>query len=152
MFPTVQQPEIKDGVSSDKEKIKLANALRRATNMVSQSRVQLTTAATATYTAIWTSDEMPEGSVWSIEAYVFYRAAAGASSCARYWRTALFFRDPAGVVTQLGATGNVATPIFAIVAFDARFAIVGNTIGVQVLDDGAATADWDATITAREVT
>lgn len=151
MFTTVTQAELRDGVSTDREKIKLANALRRAENTVSVIRQTVTTAATATYTAIWTSDEMPEGVTWAIEAYVVYRAAAGTPSRARYWRTGLFYREAGGSVTQEGATGNVANPIFSIVTFDARFLIVGNTITVQVLDDGLATASWDATITAREV-
>lgn len=150
MFLTVQQAEIKDGVSSDKEKTKLANALRRAVNMVSTVRVQLTSAATPDQ--LWASDVVPEGAVWALDVYAFYRVSAGTAARGRFWRSALFYREPAGSVTQQGASGVVVPDINTNAFMGVQFSLSSNAIFLQVTGDGVSTADWDATITVREVT
>ncbi len=151
MFPTVSEPEIRESRSSDAEIYRLANATRAAANMVSRVRVTTTTVHTGVFTTIWTSAEMPEGSAWAIDYAIVWRTTAGVAGRGRYDQNALFYREPAGAATQQGATGTVAPAIESIAAFSAQFAIVGNTIVVQVLDDGVSTADWDAFIEVREV-
>lgn len=152
MFPTVSWAALREGRSDDSETTGLANALRKAANMVSRVRVTATTVATGVFTTAWTSEEMPEGSAWAIDYGIVWRTTAGVAGRGRYDQNALFYREPGGVVTQEGATGTIAPAIESIAAASARYAISGNTIVVQVLDDGVSTFNWDVYIEVREVT
>lgn len=151
MFQTVATPDLKEARSDDKEKTQLANALRRAVNMTSRARAALTTEALGVFTTIWLSEDMPTGSVWSVDYHIVARTIAGVAGRARYDQAALFYREPAGSTTQQGATQTISPAIESIAAFSAQFLVSGNAIAVQVLDDGVSTVDWDALIEVREV-
>ncbi len=151
MFSTVTDADINPARSSEFEKAGLANATKKAVNMVSRVRPTLTTAGTGVFTTIWTSPDMPEGSAWVIGYHIIWRTSAGVAGRGRYYQDALFYREPAGAATQQGATQTVSPAIESIAAFSAQFAVSGNAILVQVLDDGASTANWDALIEVREV-
>lgn len=151
MFLTVSEPEIKDERSSETEKTYLANASRRALNMTSRARVALTTAATGILTSIWVSDPMPTGTVWAIDVHVMCRTVAGPAGRCRYDFSGLFYRDPAGVATQQGTSASISAPIESVIAANAQFTVIGNTIAVQVLDDGISTFHWDLLVDVREV-
>lgn len=152
MFPTVSYADLKENRSEDKEKTQFANAVKRAVNMVSRVRVTLATAATGTYTAAWTSEDMPEGSAWAIDAHVVARATSGPAGRNRYDQGALFYRQSGGAATQQGATVALSPTIASIAGANVQFAIVGNAIAFRVADDGASHMDWDAFIEGREVT
>lgn len=151
MFPTVSQQPLRQDRSSPKETTDLANATRRGVNMISRARVTFTTAATGVFTTVWTSEEMPEGSAWALDYHIVCRTTAGTPGRCRYDQDALFFREVGGVATQQGATGTISPAIESIVAASAQFLVVGNTIAIQVLDDGLSTFNWDVMIEGREV-
>lgn len=148
MFPTVSQQPLREARSSQKEEYQLANGLRDAANMTSRTRTTSTTAGTGAFTTIWTSDDVPEGAAWAINASVLAR---GSGTWGRFEKGALFFRDPAGATTQGGATGDIAPVIRSVVTINVQFAVAGNGIAVQVKGDGATTIDWDALVELREV-
>lgn len=157
MKRTVQQPVTDRPVKSEqfddwvkKEVNPTLKALYVFANMRYAAAFPLTTAATGTYTAIWT-DEIPDNSSWFVEAMVVGRATAGGAARAGYRFQGLFYREGGGAV-QEGATAVIVPPIESVVAFDARFAVSGNDVLVQVLDDGARTVAWQAIIAVQEVT
>lgn len=152
MFPTVPNADLRQDRSAQKEKVALANALKKAANMTSRTRVRLTTAGTGVFTTIWRSEDMPEGSAWAIDYHIVARTTAGTAGRNRYDEAALFYRQPAGAATQQGATVTISPAIESIVAASVQFAVSGNAVLVQVLDDGLSTFDWDAFIDVREVT
>lgn len=109
-----------------------------------------TTAATATYTNVW-SDTMPDNSSWIVDVHVVARATGGGAGRAAYKLSALFFREAGGVATQQGATVTLVS-IESVAGFDVRYAVSVNDVQVQVLDDGARTVAWDAVIQVQEAT
>lgn len=109
----------------------------------------LSTAATGAYTTIWT-DEIPDNSSWEVEVRVLARATAGGAARASYNFRGLFYREGAGAA-QEGALAFDVPPIESIAAFDATFLVSGNSIAVQVLDDGARTVRWQAIVSVQEV-
>ena len=146
MLSTVTAAPLRQDRSSEKEKTDLPNDLRRAMNITTRSRLQLTTAATNVYTTIWTSEDMPEGSAWSVEV-----ALVGRGTNARILidTIALFFREVAGVATIQGAASVAAFGFPA--GLSATFATSGNKILLNVTDGGLTTINWDVVVETREV-
>ncbi len=132
---------------------KEANPTMRALYLFANQRYStaqsLTTSASGAYAAIWT-DDIPDNSSWIVEAHVVGRATAGGAARAGYKIAALFYREGGGAVQQ-GAT-TVIMSAESVAAFDARFAVSGNAVTVQVLDDGVRTMAWVAIIQVQEVT
>jgi hypothetical protein len=152
VFPTVAWAALREGRSDDSEITGLANAVRKAVNMVSRVRVTITTVATGVFTTAWISDDMPEGTAWAVDYHVVWRTSAGTAGRGRYDQAALFYRQAGGSATQQGGTVTITPSIESIIAANTQFLVVGNAIAVQVVDDAASTFNWDVFVEVREVT
>lgn len=94
---------------------------------------------------IWTSEAIPEGACWAVS---MEAQARGSAARARFVREALFYREPAGVLTQEGATQSPVT-IRTDANISVAFAIVGNTVTATVTDATARDLSWYAWIKVR---
>lgn len=122
--------------------------LRTFANQVERAAAFVTTNATGAYVTAW-SEDVPDQVTWLVTASVAARAVSGGSARAGYVFAGAFYRD-GGALTQQGITASLFSAE-SVLAFDARFNILGNTLQVQVLDDGARTVDWQAVVTVQEV-
>lgn len=129
----------------NKELIPLAREFRGALNQVVARVVTLTTAATATFTTIWTSDAMPTTSAWHVKVVCTAITSAGVAQRCAYVREG-YFSNTAGVVAQVGATASIST-FESAAAADVQFAVSGQTVLFQVKDNGASTFEWKARVT-----
>lgn len=149
MKKTAEQAELAEGRDQEKQNYGLVNQLRRFANLTYTARFAATTAATGVLTAAWTSDTVPEGVTWAVFADVIGIARAGGTGRAWYELKGLFYRTVGGVLTQEGAT---SVPLLDEnpIGLNATLAISGNTVVVQVQDDGVLTMSWSVLIRARE--
>jgi len=148
--PTVEQQLRSRAVEKDdvivflnREALPFMRQSRQALNQTYLARFFTTTAATATYTTIWTSPDLAVGKVWDVEAEFMARATGARSA---WIIKGLFYNE--GTVTQEGATFAIYTQSTA--AFNVQFAIVGNHVEAQVQDDGVLTVSWQCWIVLRE--
>jgi hypothetical protein len=126
------------------EAVPVMRQMRQSLNSTYRARFVQQTAHTATFTAIWTSDDIPSGKEWLIDATIMARSGTTARSA---WTIrGLFYSD--GTVAQEGATVAVYTQSAAALAV--RFQIVANHIEAQVQDNGVLTVDWQCWIELRE--
>ncbi len=127
---------------ANKEVIPLLKKLRDAVNQIVAGAFTLTTAASGAFTNIWTSDPVPTDTTWGVRVRVVGHSTAGAAQTADYGRVATF-RNTAGTVAQVGATQSLWS-IETAAAMDVRVQVSGQTIQVDVRDDGVSTVAWKA--------
>ncbi len=120
------------------------SAVRASLNIETVQAFTLSTAATATFTNIWTSDPMPTNSAWFVEARVLTFASAGAAQRCAYIRHGLFYND-AGTVAQQGTTTATYSEESAAGA-DVQLVVDGQTVTLDVKDDGTSTFWWVAVV------
>ncbi len=152
VLETVSRRKVtKDNVDSwaNDEASPLLHELRAFSNQRYQGHFSLETAATGVFATIWDSGAMPDNSAWEVDAYIVGRASAGGAARARYKLVGLFYREAAGAATQEGATLALVS-MESVAGFNAQFAVSGNTVLLQVTDDGVRTMDWVALIHLRE--
>lgn len=140
-------------IKSEKELVEWAN--RELRPVVRQARAvlnnrydavfELSTAGTGAFTNIWTSDAMPTGSAWLVVAHVIAYTTSGTAQRGAYIRRGLFYND-AGTVAQQGTTVAEYTEESAAGA-DVRLQVSGQTIQLDVQDDGVSTFSWRAFVT-----
>jgi len=128
----------------NKEARPLLQEARRALNTEAAQVATLTTAATGAFANIWTSDPVPTDSSWSVHVRVLGQSTAGAAQTADYGRVALF-RNTAGTLAQVGAT-QALWSIETAAAMDVRLQVSGQTVTLDVRDDGVSTIAWKAHI------
>lgn len=117
---------------------------RDAANAEYHSTRTVSTAATGTYTNIWTSDSMPTDSAWDVRCVVLARATAGAAQRASYEICGLFY-NVAGTVSQQG-TSTLTYEEESAAGMNVRLQVSGQTVQLDVLDDGISTIAWVARI------
>jgi hypothetical protein len=115
---------------------------RAAANQEYNAAFEVRTAATGTFTSIWTSDSIQTNRALLVEARIVGRATVAGR--AAYILRGLFSNE-AGVVAQQGTT-QVDYSEESVAGFDARFLVSGQTIALQVRDDGLLTVDWLALV------
>ena len=108
-----------------------------------------TTAATGIYTNIWL-DEIPDNSSWLVEVDVVARATTGGAARGGWALRGLFYREGGGAGQQ-GATASAFT-VSSVGAFNVQFAVAGNNVELQVLDDAVRTVAWQAIVWVHEAT
>lgn len=129
----------------NKEGIPLLREFRAAHNQIVAQVITVSTAATAAFTTIWTSDAMPTNSAWHVLVTCSALTTAGAAQHCAYVREA-YFANTAGTVAQVGGTTSISTYESAAAA-DVQFTVSGQTVLFQVKDDGASTFAWKARVT-----
>jgi hypothetical protein len=82
-------------------------------------------------------------------AFVTARATSGGAGRATIQRVATFYREGGASPVQEGATTDVVVQRNPV-ALDLRFAISGNSILVQVQDDGVRTVSWVVEVWQQE--
>lgn len=153
MRPTEAPPLRTRNILSDAEILPALNLeilpalrfARDALNGTFTTAAKLKTAATATFTSIWTSDIVTDQRAWFVEAQILARGGAGARSV--FIIRGTFTRE--GALAQEGAT--VAEYTQTVAAFAVQFSVSGNRLSVQVQDDGIMTVSWLAVIKLVEV-
>jgi hypothetical protein len=128
----------------NREVLPVMRDMRSAINVTTDQTFKLTTAATGAFSNIWTSDALPTNSDWFIKADIRGRAAA---DTVQYEIRGTFY-NRAGTVGQQGSTATIYS-VESAAAADVRLQAVGQTITLDVKDDGASTFYWDALITAE---
>jgi hypothetical protein len=108
-------------------------------------RAQITTKGTGVFTTAFASDNMPEGVAWTVAGSIMGR---GTGVRCLISATTLYYRDPGGVATFQGIWGN---PNIIVGALSAQFALNGNSVLLQVIDDAVHTVSWDVFVEMREV-
>jgi len=146
-IPTpVSERDVKDESAAveylNKEVRPLLRQMRGALNNTTDESHTLTTAATGTFTAIWTSDALKTNSAMLVEGHVIGRASAGAAQRVAYVVRALFY-NAAGTVAQQGSTVAGYTEESSA-GCDVRFRVSGQTVILEVVDDSASTFQWRA--------
>lgn len=120
---------------------------RTALNDEYRVRKTLITASTNTYTTVWTSDAMPLSSAWSVDARVTGHATTNMPNDGRSDISGLFYRQ-SGNAAQSGATTTTVALLPA--GYGVQFAVSGQSVLVQVKDDGAHSVTWAAHVYIRE--
>jgi len=147
---TVERPVRTRGVKDsevteyiNRELIPLLLQMREATNTRYTAPWTITTAGTGAWTTIYTSDDIPVGQDWLVEAEI--RAKASSARSAWIIR-GLFYNN--GTTAQEGST--VVEYMQTSASFDVRFSVTDNHFTVDVQDDGALDVDWLCIVTLRE--
>ena len=150
MPKTIDAGALAEHRSKEREVFGLANKLRDFANHTFRLRSSIDTAATGVLSTIWTSPEMPEKAVWRVSAQIVGRATSGGAAVVTADIYALFYRELAGSVTQEDVTYSASTPIATVAGTDADIVISGETILVQVQDDGTREFSWTAVVSVLE--
>lgn len=129
---------------ANREVIPVLREMRDALNLETVQRFRVNTLATGLFANIWTSDAMPTDSAWLVEAKVIARAISGTAQRCTYIRRGLFYNE-SGTVTQQGATDATYTNESAA-GCDVRLQVSGQTIVLDVQDDGASQFQWVALV------
>lgn len=149
MIPTVIRGVRKQPVAEseydtwiNREVIPFMQQVRQGINYINRQQATISTAATATFTTIWSSDDLAVNTAARLDAYI-----QGLTTTARaaFTITGLFYNNGATAqegVTVAGYTQNAA-------GYAVRYLVVGNHIDVQVQDAGIATVNWTAVIDAQ---
>jgi hypothetical protein len=105
------------------------------------------TVATTTVAAgtIYTSDDLPEGAVWSVSWRILGQSPT--SRC-MLLREAVFYRQSAGATTQEGATASPAT-IRTDANMSTAIAASGNAVTITVTDALARAMSWSCWVEIR---
>jgi hypothetical protein len=144
MPKTVDYGDLKEGVSKERETVRLINQLRdRAAN--NGALGPFTTTTNASIATAWTSEDMPEGAVWSI---TMHAQARGTAARAYLQATALFYRNSGGTATQEGGIASTIT-IRTDANLTVLYTITGNKILAQVSDATARAVSWYVWIEPR---
>lgn len=91
------------------------------------------------YETAWTSDDIPTDRSWNLKADIVATSTSGAAQSAAFYMMALF-QNASGTVAQIGTT--IAHNNLSSVSIDARLAVLGNAVIVQVKDDGVSPMTW----------
>ena len=148
MIPTITKPlrsrltfekpeELKQWING--ELLPFLQQVRTFCNYDATVRQAITTAATGTFTTIWTSADVAVGQTVIMDAEIM-GIATGASSAFRI--TGLFRNG--GTFAQEGATSAPFTQNTA--GFAVQFLVSDNHVELQVKDDGALDVSWEATM------
>ena len=134
---------------SDAALEKFAGQVRASLNAVYRPEpFDLTTAATATLTAIWTSPDLAQGARVNLQVYVTGSNADG-TVYATYKKEAQYYRATGGSTALQGSVADLMTPRESDAGLDCDFNVSGNAVEVRVNDGGVDTVDWKAWIEAR---
>lgn len=153
MKPTVVQgltgravPEGQERDALNNEVRPVLEAVRAAANYYSQFRASGdTTDSPSAYKTIWESGPLADGTAGVIQALVVgFDTANDTAGYGKY----IGFKVVAGVVSLTASGGAINYETQA--AFDAQFAVVGNSVALQVRDNGVP-MKWEAVIQALEV-
>lgn len=151
MKATVEKPVRTRGVKPDeltttvnRELLPLLIQVREALNIHYTASFELPTAATGAWTTIYTSDDIPVGQDWLVEAEIRAKASTARSA----WIIRGLFYNTGSAAAQEGST--VVEYSQTVAAFDVRFSVASNHFTVDVLDDGALSVDWLCIVTLRE--
>lgn len=150
MPKSVDAGSLNEGRSREREVFQLINRLRDLLNYRFLTKADIETAATGVLTAIWTSPEVPEGAVWRVEAKIIGRATAGGAAVVTCDIYALMYREVGGALTQEDVTYSASTPIATVAGTDCDIVVSGNTVAVQVQDDGVRNFSWSAIVQVME--
>lgn len=145
MPKTLSRGSLVPNKSKENETFLAVNELQKVANSIVRiGPLRVSTSDAAAHT-VWTSEDMPEGALWSF--FITAQCHGGASS-AHIIRTALYFRDSGGVATQFGA-GTAVSTNRTDANIQVQTALSGNDVLVQVVDAGGRTANWAVWIEVR---
>lgn len=149
MIPTITRP-LRDTVPEDqyqpwihRELLPFLSQTRQALNYVGRTTASFSTAATATFTTIWSSADLAVDSSVRIDASVMGMSPGDQASMTI---AGLFYND--GTVQQSLAT--LAGLSFNSPGFSIQFLIVDNHIDLQVSDAGLNVV-WTAVVDTQEM-
>lgn len=141
----LSERDIKDPAAAvdalNKEIRPILRQVRDALNQTTDECPSLETAATGTFTTIWSTPDLRTDSAIQLEALVLGRAPS--QTCGYVVRALAYNR--AGLVGFQGASTTDFSAESAA-ACDVQFAISGQTVVLQVKDDGANTYQWRARV------
>lgn len=126
---------------ANKEVMPVLRDLRAASNYEAVIKKELDTAGTAVFTNIWTSESMPTDSTWLTEVRITGTSAT--QHCAYVLRGV--FGNTAGAVAQVGTT-SIEYAEESAAGLDVQLVVSGQTVTLDVKDDGAGTFVWVAVI------
>lgn len=147
MRSSVKSAAVKENISDEKERIDLANDLRRFAVLTYVDTFTTKTTNTATPMVLWVSDTMPTSSVWDVELNVVAEATDG--SAAAYRRVARVKRG-AGAPSLL-ATATPIADFEDVVAWDVAVSVSGSSIQLAVTGDVLRVVSWKARVEIHEV-
>lgn len=137
-FP-VTKPKLTEKRSDERNVFELVNQLRDLAGLRAQVRVRGNTPGDGSYVTIW-SDVFPEGS-YHLDVTVIGRGTSGGA----------WYSEQAGIQNfggVLSAIGGMAFTDFRedAAAMDERLILDGETVALQVRDDGVQAMSWTAFI------
>lgn len=144
--PPVSSREIKEEevvAWANKEALPVLRELRDFANAEQVAASNVVTVGDGEWSTLWVSDPIPTGVAVRVVADVI---GQGDEEAACYQRVA-FFRNEGGTLTQIGATQAPWTLETAAGA-DVRLEVAGQTITLDVRDDGAEAFSWHSIVRA----
>jgi len=133
--------------SSDKEMQYAVNELQDVASAVCRLGPFKVSTSDALAHTVWTSEDMPEGALWSFIVSAQAQVPGGAGF-AHIVRSALYQRLPGGVTTQFG-TGTAIVTNRADANIQLQSSVSGNAVIFQVVDALARSMNWAVWIEAR---
>lgn len=133
--------------SDDKERELAINELQKIANSVYRAGPFLVSTSDAVAHPIWTSEDMPEGALWSFIVSAQAQVPAGAGF-AHLVRSAVYQRLVGGVTTQLG-TGTAIVTNRPDANIQIQSTVSGNAVVFQVIDALARSLNWAVWVEAR---
>lgn len=141
----VSSGQLKENKSKENEVFPLVNELRDIAAQVYRGGVFTTTSSDAAAHTIYTSDDMPEGAVWSVSWRIVGQSP---TSRVMLMREAVFFRQSAGVTTQDGLTVGI-TSIRTDANMTTAIAASGNAVAITVSDASSRAMSWSCWVEIR---
>ena len=144
--PPVSSREIKEeevAAWANKEALPVLRELRNFANIEQVVAANTTSAGDGEWAILWASAPIPTGVAVRVIADVIGLADGEEVT----YRLVAFFRNNDGTLAQVGAT-EILWSFESVAGADARFQISGQTITVEVRDDGASPFVWHAMVQA----
>lgn len=144
MPKTLARGAVVQNKSKENETFPAINELQKVANSVYRAGPFTVSASDAIAHIVWTSEDMPEGALWSF----IMSAQAQGTGMAHIVRSALWSRPVGGIPTQFG-TGTAISTNRTDANIQLQNTTVGNSVAVQVIDASARTLSWAVWIEVR---
>jgi hypothetical protein len=147
MPKTLARGAMVPGKSKENEVFLAVNELQKLARAVYHAGAFTLSTSDAVAHTVWTSEDMPEGALWSFVVSAQAQVPGGAGF-AHIVRSALYQRLPGGVTTQFG-TGTAIVTNRADANLQLQSSVSGNAVIFQVVDALARSLNWAIWLEAR---
>jgi hypothetical protein len=140
---TIRQPAIVENRSDERNMRTLINELRTQATFTTETRVRNTTPGDGAFKAIWT-DTLPEGTY-----YLNIKVLGRGDTIGAWWEEKAGLQNFGGTLTVIGGTSSTLTRVDDVL-LEERLVFTGDSMSLEVKDNGIEAFAWTAFITVLQ--